>query len=83
MSTPKGTPKTLNEAIWDGMVKVATVFPQGGAQLADSIEQSVLDYLRQKFGVTYIMMSELDGPVAMALLQELARQIGVERKKEK
>lgn len=72
-------PKTLNDAIWSGMVSVCLVFPQGGAELADSIEKSVLEFLQKKFGVTYLMMEELDGAVGLVLLKELASQIGVEK----
>lgn len=71
--------KNLNEAIWSGMTSVCLVFPQGGAQLADAIEKSVLEFLRLKFGVTYVMMEELDGAVGLVLLKELASQIGVEK----
>lgn len=79
MKRTQGTPSSLNGAIWNGMISVATVFPQGGRELADAIEQHVLDYLRQKFGAAYLMMDELDGEIGLVILRELATQIGVER----
>lgn len=75
-----GTPKNLHEAIKNGINE-----PSAGIEtddvIASLIEQHVLDYLRQQFGVAYLALSENpeDEP-AFAAVQALAQGIGVDTK---
>lgn len=84
MSRSQGTPKTLTQAIWNGMIsqRTADVFVDTDYLLARAIEEHVKDLIRQKFSVTYLMFDELvRDPVAEFLLKELAYQLGAEKQK--
>ena len=70
----KRAPQTLHEAITNGFL-MAGAHPRP----SDAIEEHVLDFLRQKFSVAYLMVDELKEPIGSTILKELARQIGVER----
>lgn len=70
-----GTPKTLSDAIGNGIF--ADHPPH--RRIRDILADHVLDFLRQKFGAAYLRMDDTTSrEEAMDVLRTLARDIGVD-----